>query len=105
MEGIINVSTSELTKTASAFNGTGAEIKNLTNQMTQTVTSLSGAIWSGDAATVYVNKFNGLQDDINRIIKMVEEHVNDLQQMASGYESAESQNIDAANSLSSDVIV
>ena len=105
MEGTLKVSTAKLTSTASSFQSTGNTVKNLTNQMTSTVKSLSGQVWSGDAASKYVGKFNGLQDDINRIIKMINEHVTDLQSMAKAYESAESKNITAAGGLSSDVIV
>lgn len=105
MTGTLKVDTSKLTGTASAFQGTGNQIKNLTSQMTNLVTGLSGEVWSGAAATAYVQKFQGLQDDINRMIAMVNEHVEDLQVMAQQYEQAESANVAAAGTLSSDVIV
>lgn len=105
MEGIIKVTPSTLINTATAFQTTGTQIRNLTGQMTTMVTSLSGQVWSGEAATAYKNKFNGLQDDIEKMIRMIDEHVSDLQEMARGYESAESQNESLASTLSSDVIV
>ena len=105
MQGVLKVSTAKLTSTASSFQSTGNTVKNLTSQMTTTVKALTGQVWSGDAATKYVSQFNGLQDDINRIIKMINEHVNDLQTMAKAYESAEQKNATAAGTLSSDVIV
>lgn len=105
MQGTLKVSTEKLISTSSAFQSSGSTIRNLTNQMTSIVKSLTGQVWSGDAATKYVNQFNGLQDDINRMIKMIDEHVTDLQEMARGYESAEQQNASAAGSLESDVIV
>lgn len=103
--GILRVTPEKLQSTASSFEGTGSTIQNLTQQMTSIVTSLSGQVWSGEAATAYVNKFNGLQDDMDRIYKMVQEHSTDLIEMAQQYISAESANADMANSLSADVIV
>ncbi len=103
--GILRVSPEKLQSTASSFEGSASSVQNLTQQMTSIVTSLSGRVWSGDAATAYVNKFNGLQDDMNRIYKMIKEHSDDLIQMAQQYSSAESSNANLANSLSSDVIV
>jgi WXG100 family type VII secretion target len=105
MNGIIKVETSKLTSTANQFNATGNNIKSITSNMTSIVNSLSGAIWTGNASTAYKKKFNDLQDDINRIIKMVNEHVEDLNQMAKEYDAAEQTNISVANSLSGDVIV
>lgn len=105
MTGTLNVDPAKLNSTAASFQSTGNQIKNLTAQMTALVTGLSGQVWSGDAATAYKNKFDGLQDDINRMVSMVNEHVTDLQAMAREYEQAESANLTAANALSSDVIV
>lgn len=103
--GTLRVSPEKLQATASSFEATGTTVSNLTQQMTSIVTSLSGQVWSGEAATAYVNKFNGLQDDMTRIYKMIKEHSDDLIEMAQQYMSAESANADLANSLSSDVIV
>lgn len=105
MTGTLKVDTAKLTSTATAFQSNGNQIKNLTTQMTSLVTGLSGEVWSGDAATAYVNKFKDLQDDINRMVAMVNEHVEDLQVMAQQYAQAESANVTAAGALSSDVII
>lgn len=105
MNGVLNVSTDKLTSTAASFQSTGNTVNNLTQQMTSTVTSLAGQIWSGSAATQYVAKFNGLQDDIGRIIGMINEHVEDLQAMAAEYEKTEGENEGLIQNLSSDVIV
>ena len=105
MTGTLKVSTAQLTSTANQFQSCGNQIKNLTNQMTNTVNTLTGAVWSGDAANAYKKKFSALQDDINRMIRMINEHVDDLKTMAQQYESAEKANISLGNSLSGDVIV
>lgn len=103
--GILRVSPEKLQSTASSFEGTGSTVQGLTQQMTTIVTGLTGQVWSGDAATAFVTKFTGLQDDMDRIYKMIKEHSDDLITMAQQYMSAESANADLANSLSSDVIV
>lgn len=105
MTGTIKVDTAKLTSTANTLNSTGNQIKSITTQMTSMVNSLSGNVWSGDAANTYKKKFNELQDDINKMIKMVNEHVTDLNAMAREFEKAEKANITAAKALSGDVII
>lgn len=105
MTGTLKVTPEKLKSTATSFQTTGNQVKNLTEQMTSLVTSLTGNVWSGDAASTYVKKFKGLQNDINRMVKMINEHVTDLQTMAAEYEKTEAANVAAANALSSDVIV
>ncbi len=105
MQGTLKVDTAKLLSTAQSFRSTGNTIRNLTNSMTETINALTGQVWTSDAQKKYLSQFNGLKDDITRILKMVEEHVSDLQDMAREYETAESQNTTAASSLSSDVIV
>lgn len=104
-QGILKVTPEKLQSTASSFEGSGTTVNNLTQQMTAIVTGLSGQIWSGEAATAYINKFNGLQDDMDRIYKMIQEHSKDLQEVAQQFITAENANKDLANSLSSDVII
>ncbi|OLR62751.1 hypothetical protein BHF69_08695 [Anaerostipes sp. 992a] len=105
MTGTIKVSTSKLRSTATSFSNTANQIKTLTSNMTSTVEGLSGAVWSGDAANAYKRKFKQLDDDIAKLVKMINEHATDLNEMAREYEAAENQNINASNSLSGDVIV
>ena len=105
MNGTLKVSTSKLTSTANQFQNYGNQVKNITTQMTNTVNQLTGSVWSGDAANAYRKKFNSLQDDINRMVKMINEHVTDLNAMAQQYETVEKANISLGNSLSGDVII
>ena len=104
MEGIIKVSPQLLTSTASEFGNQGTIINNLTTEMMNLITGLS-ATWEGDAATAYITKFRGLEDDIQKMIRMVQEHSQDLQEMAQIYAEADMANAEEANSLSADVIV
>lgn len=104
MDGIIRVTPAELKSASGNLKGIGDEIKNLTSTMTQTVSSISGQVWSGEAANAYKNKFSGLQNDINKMMNMINEHVQDLNDMATQYETAENANVQASNSLHADFI-
>lgn len=104
MTGTLKVEPSRLKSTASNFQSTGQHIQRMTQTMTNIVNQLSGSIWSGEAADAYKRKFGQLQDDINRMVKMINEHVTDLNAMASEYERVENTNKNLANSLKGDVI-
>lgn len=99
MANIIKVEPGKLRAASADFSSASAQIRSATSAMTQAITSLSGSVWSGDAATAYVNKFNGLQDEIAKIDKMIQEHSQDLTQMANEYEKAETANQQAAGAL------
>ena len=104
MEGIIKVAPELLISTAGEFSNQGNTIRSLTGEMMQLVTGLSSA-GQGEAATAYMTRFKGLEDDIQRMIGMVQEHSSDLEEMARIYQEADSASAEEANSLSSDVIV
>lgn len=103
MASIIKVDPQRLRSAAGQLQSTSAQITSATNSMAQTVGTLSGAVWSGDAATAYLNKFNGLSDEIKKIDTMVKEHTDDLQKMANEYERAESANQQSANALNDSI--
>ena len=103
MEGTILVTPENLKSVANEFASIGSAIRNLTSSMSDTVTNTS-SIWSGEAAQAYISKFNSLQDDIERMHSMINEHVRDLNDMADRYLQAEAQAISDAQALSSDVI-
>ena len=104
MQGNILVTTEQLISTAEEFQAEGTRIAQLTSEMMNRVTSLASA-WEGEAAAAYINKFKSLEDDIQKMIRMVQEHVNDLETMAQAYTSAENQNLQDIATLSSDVII
>lgn len=104
MTGTLKVEPNKLKSTANSFQSTGQHIQRMTQSMTNVINQLSGCVWSGEAADAYKRKFNQLQDDINRMVKMISEHVTDLNQMAAEYERAENANKDLINALKEDVI-
>lgn len=100
----LKVSTAKLRSTANAFNSTGSQVRNITNQMMTLVNALNGSAWSGDAANAYKQKFSQLHDDINKMASMINEHVTDLNNIAQEFDRAESSNVNTSNALSGDVI-
>ena len=104
MEGILNVTPQELINAANEFSSKGSNISSLTSEMTAQVESLA-SVWEGEAATTYIGKFKGLDDDIQLMNRMVQEHVSDLQEMAAKYTSTEEEIVEDFSSLSSDVII
>ena len=104
MEGIIKVSTEQLRNTANEFSGLGQQVSSLTSEMVSLVAGLSSG-YEGEAAQAYINKFRGLEDDIQKINRMIQEHVTDLNDMAQRYDQAEQNNVSDAGNLCSDVIV
>ena len=71
MDGTIKVSTQELRSASSQFSSYGSEIQNLTSQMLSLISGITGAVWSGEAASAYQSKFAGLEADISKINKMI----------------------------------
>lgn len=104
LEGTIKVNPDLLNSTASEFGGQASNLQNLTSQMMNLVTGLS-SVWQGEASSLYIGKFQGLQDDMEKMFRMVQEHSTDLQEMAATYVDAETKNAEWAQNLASDVIV
>lgn len=103
MEGIIKVTPEKLISTAEEFNTANSQVRNLTQQMIQTVDSLK-SVWEGEAATAYSTRFHQLEDDMERMHSMINEHVTDLKEMARQYQTAEQANAEIGNTLAGDVI-
>ncbi len=104
LEGTIKVNPDTLNSAAGEFGGQATSLQTLTGQMMDLVKGLS-SVWQGDAANTYISKFEGLQDDMEKMFRMVQEHSTDLQEMSATYVDAETRNTDWASSLTSDVIV
>ncbi len=103
MEGILKVTPDKLILTSNEFSSEGNQIKTLTQSMLDTVNGLK-SIWQGDAANAYSTKFNALSDDIEKMNRMINEHVQDLNEMARVYQQAENANVEDSNALQADVI-
>ena len=104
MEGTTFVTTEALRSTATEFNNAMVQVQSLTANMVDKVNGLS-ASFQGDAASAFLSKFNGLQDDISKLAAMINEHVKDLNDSADNFDRAENRNIDSTNTLKGDIIV
>ena len=104
MTGTLRVTPEKLISTAQSFSSSAGTVQNLTSNMLSIVDSLNST-WAGVAATAYYNKAHGLQDSINKMIRMINEHSTDLQAMAQAYQEAERTNQEKATALKTDIIV
>ena len=103
MEGILKVTPEKLIQTSGEFAAVGSQMKNLTSEMMSRVQGMK-SVWQGEASAAYAGKFSGLQSDMNRLYRMVQEHADDLQQMASAYQKAEAGNTEQGNGLHNNII-
>ena len=103
MQGQLLVTPEEMRVTADNLENVQNIITQITVQMLDESRGLT-SVWEGDAATAYIQKFNTLEDDMQKMSNMVLEHVNDLRDMAGIYENAERLNESEANSLPADAI-
>ena len=93
MADLINVTPEKLKSTAVSFQQTGQNVK-----------GISSSIWSGEASSSFINKFSGLEADINKMCKMIEEEAQHLTSIAQEYILAEEQNKQVAATLKNNVI-
>ncbi|MGN0623821.1 MAG: WXG100 family type VII secretion target [Oscillospiraceae bacterium] len=100
---IIRVTPEQLKTTASEIQRIQSEALRTTNSMTEIVNSMRND-WTGDAANMYSQRFNGLQDDMQTLNRILGEHVSDLEEMANTYTLAEDAAEALGSSLASDVI-
>ncbi len=104
MADIIKVSPEKLKATAASMGTIGKSIKNTTGQMLSLVTGISQNVWSGEASSSFIRKFSGLQNDVTKMCKRLDEQSSHLNSIASEYRTAEESNKAAAARLKSNVI-
>lgn len=103
ISGTLKVTPEKLISTASDFKSQGTKIRTITQQMMETVNSLNGS-WEGEAQKTYATRFKALDGDMAQIQAKINEHVEDLQDMARNYQTAQSTNVSNISGLSSDYI-
>lgn len=104
ISGSIKVTPQELRNASTQLGQSDTSVSNLTQQMMDIVNQLNST-WAGEAATGYYNKLRGLQGDMTKLHKMINEHVTDLVDMANTYEQAENANTQTAESLKVNEII
>lgn len=88
MDGILKVTPAALRAKSGEFDQNRAIIRVLIEQMNSKIGGIA-SVWQGDASTAYQSSYNGLKDDIDRLDRMIAEHVRDLNEMADVYTKAE----------------
>lgn len=101
--GTLKVDSQVLKNTADAFKQQSDSIRTLTTQMIDEVTAMNGA-WTSDAQQTYCKNFKALDGDMAQMVLLINEHVDDLTEMAAAYEKSESTNINTAGALPVDYI-
>lgn len=104
MEGILKVTPEKLMQSSGEFATVSGQIKNLTTEMMTKVQGMK-TMWQGEAAEAYMTKFSSLQTDMDKLYRMVQEHADDLQEMASSYKMAEDGNAEQGNGLHAGIVV
>lgn len=77
--------------------------ENSWNQITQIIQNSKG-YWVGDASNAHQKAYKDCQNDVQRIIKRLKEHPQDLMEMAGVYESSEQTAVSLAQALPADII-
>jgi WXG100 family type VII secretion target len=99
MADFIKVTPEQLKATASSMESVGNSIKNTTSSMLSEVSGISQNIWSGEASGTFIKKFQGMQTDINKMCKRLNEQSKHLAAIAAEYSKSEEANKTAAASL------
>ena len=71
MANYLRVTPEQVKQTGAAFDSKGQEIKSLAASANEIVQTLSGKIWSGEAASQYTTKFNTLYADVESVQKLI----------------------------------
>lgn len=104
MTGKLRVTPEKMISVSSQFQQADSKVNNLTKSMMDIASQLSST-WAGEAASGYYGKLKGLQSDMDKLHKMIQEHTTDLQEMARTYQEAEKKSQETANALQIDQIV
>ena len=104
MTGNLRVTPEKLISVSGQFGESDSTVNSLTTAMMNIASELNST-WAGEAATGYYAKLKGLDGDMQKLHRMIQEHTKDLAEMAKTYQDAEKANMDTANALkTSDII-
>lgn len=104
MTGNLRVTPEKMISVSGQFQQSDNTVNNLTKSILDIVGQLSST-WAGEAATGYYTKLKGLDGDMQKLHKMIQEHTTDLQDMAKTYQEAEKANLQTSNALKTNEIV
>lgn len=104
MTGNLRVTPEKMISVSGQFGQSDSKVNSLTQSMMDIVNQLNST-WAGEAATGYYTKLKGLDGDMQKLHRMIQEHTTDLQDMARTYQEAEKANLQTANALKTNEIV
>ena len=104
MENRIKVTPQELKRTAGAFRNSASALHSTANEMIQTVTGISQAVWDGNAGRTYITRFKGLNSDAAQMNRMVGKQAQHLEAIAESYRTTEEQTATAAAGLKNNIL-
>ena len=97
--GVLKVAPETLKTKAAAFEEAGTQFKDTTQKMLNVVDEMTGAVWSGAAATEYKGKFDEFHAASEKMVAAISDYTAKLQDVASRYDTAENQNVQISASL------
>lgn len=104
MDGItLKVSPSELKSKAEEIQNQINSFEIAWNRIVQLINNSKG-YWVGDAGNAHQKQFEQYKNDVERIIKRLHEHPDDLLKMAGVYEESERRAVEKTQTLSGNVI-
>lgn len=103
MATLLKVTPEKLLEAANEFSVAGKNISSLTSEMMGIINGLK-SVWQGSAANAYTGKFSMLSDDIEKLNRIIQEHVSDLTEMARTYEEAEKASEEESAKLLGEVV-
>ncbi len=104
MEGItLKVTPSELKSKAEEIQNQISNFESAWNQIVQIINNSKG-YWIGDSGNAHQKQFAQYKNDVERIIKRLNEHPIDLLKMAGVYEASEKRAVEKTQALSSDIV-
>ena len=98
MEANLRVTPEKLKNKSQEFNASDRQVQSLTQQMLDIVGQLNGT-WAGEAASAYYTKLKGMNNDMQKLHRMINEHTTDLSEIATTYQQSEQRAVQAASSL------
>ena len=98
----VKVDSSDLRRAAQKFQQDRATVERLMREMMDLVTGRTPRYWKGQASERYRNQCRKLEDEMRFIRNKIQEHADDLRNIADIYDGAENRNADASSRLTTD---
>lgn len=108
--GILSFGSATIKVSPDVLVSKASEVENKIGKMRQLFSNIKTSMerttsyWEGEAGDLHRKQYLDRQDEIDKMLKNLQERVSELNQLAANYTSAESKNLSAASSLATNVI-